>query len=125
MSRFSDLIANSHVSHPMGRATDKNLQTVAMMNTETFLHLPKDDFNATESLAIALLENPAFNQSVIVFKRLAIMYRKQKDYSSEVDAIKFFFDNYQPEYGGDMWRDVFVPRLSKAKKLLDKHPHVS
>jgi len=58
--------------------------------------------------------------SVVVFKRLAINYRKLKEYDNEVRCIKKFLSDFQPLYGKSMWKQEFEDRLTKAQALSAK-----
>lgn len=71
----------------------------------------------SESNSLLLPIRNSTNQSVRIYKRLAINYRKSKLYSDEVKIIEEFINDQQPKYGGTAWLDYFEPRLKRAKEL--------
>ena len=62
-----------------------------------------------------------FDQHVRLYERLAINYRKVKDYDKEIEVIQEFLIMHQPKYGGNMWKESFEKRLEKAKLLKSKN----
>lgn len=88
------------------------------LNAEQFSKQNK--LQQSNDILLSLISEHHANFTADIFWRLAINYRKQKDYQSEIKAIQRFISDYQPEYGGDMWLDKFLPRLEKAESLLDK-----
>lgn len=124
MSNFSKLYlrARNRSKQTLHRSdiSEVLLEKSARSTFDVFLAMPKDDLEDIVTISFNLLENPSFHMSAPVFERLAITYRKQHDYTSEVDSINAFLNDYQPLYGGEMWKDVFIPRLRKTKNLLNK-----
>lgn len=123
-SRFGELYQAANIPdyyyNPRVDKQNKKEEQKVLQMFQQFEQLSKDDFPNIELLAIKLLEESYFISSAPVFKRLAITFRKEKDYDSEIDAIQIFLDVYQPQYGGAMWKDVFEPRLKKARTLASK-----
>ncbi|WP_339014214.1 hypothetical protein VNN36_04490 [Lactococcus garvieae] len=61
-----------------------------------------------------------FEQPARLYERLAINYRKIKDYDKEIEVITEFLSTQQSKYGKDMWIDHFQTRLEKAELLKNK-----
>jgi len=101
------------------RERDKLVASAEFLS-EKFRSLQISNPDESEKIAMQLLNNPFFNASAPVFQRLTIIYRKRKDYASEIDAAQTFLKFYQPQYGGNMWVDVFEARIKKANILLQK-----
>ena len=72
-----------------------------------------------ESLIILseLRSQGKFDQPVRLYERLAINYRKIKDFDKEIEVIQEFLSIHQPKYGENMWKDSFKKRLEKAELL--------
>lgn len=75
--------------------------------------------NIQESLTILseLRSQGKFDQPVRLYERLAINYRKIKDFDKEIEVIQEFLSIHQPKYGENMWKDSFKKRLEKAELL--------
>lgn len=81
--------------------------------------------NPTESNRILFdiynnVPHKAINFGSLFFQRLAINFRKLKDYKNEIKYINIFLKDYQPAYGKTMWKPEFTKRLTKAKLLYNK-----
>lgn len=61
-----------------------------------------------------------FDQPSRLYERLAINYRKIKNYDKEIEVIQEFLNMHQPKYGEKMWKDSFEKRLEKAEILRSK-----
>ncbi|WEA55723.1 hypothetical protein [Lactococcus lactis] len=61
-----------------------------------------------------------FDQPSRLYERLAINYRKIKNYDKEIEVIQEFLNMHQAKYGEKMWKDSFEKRLEKAEILRSK-----
>ena len=82
-------------------------------------HLSKmGNFKDSNMLCLGIKDSADF--SAPLYKRMAINYRKLKEYNNEIKIINEFLKERQKEYGGRMWIDEFSVRLKKAKELKSK-----
>ena len=73
------------------------------------------DFKESNELCLGIKDSADF--SAPLYKRMAINYRKLKEYNNEIKIINEFLSEKQKEYGGRMWIDEFSTRLKRAKEL--------
>lgn len=77
------------------------------------------EIEASNKILLELKDNSPIQIQSKIYERLAINYRKLKDYGSEIKIIEEFLAKERNPYDG-AWVDKSISRLNRAKELKDK-----